>query len=696
MSKNKSLYLIIPLLLTALCLLFKAPSPAEAAVVDGNTIAKGVNLGGVNLGGMTLEQATAAVEKHCQELSASEFKVNVYSTEENGSETLVGTYSVPLSEFGFSWSAEEALKKATTFGQKGRLIELYKNLQDLQYDQVNLPLECSVKPEAIRFFVENTLAAEINREPVNASVVLNGRKVVVTEDGKYGVSLNTTATAETIYKCFANGVPAELSCRATATVEKPHYMAADFVNVTSMLGEFTTYVNTASTHTDRNRNIARQMELMNGDIVMPGEEYSVCEHIIPVTLENGYHYAGAYENGRTILQVGGGICQGSTTLYNAVLRAELEVVRRHNHSMLIDYVEPSFDAAISEVNFAKDFVFRNNTDAPIYIQTYFSGDQVVARLYGHETRPSNRKVEYKSTVLVMNEYSPKYVLVDSQNPGVPKEDGHYLPETRSTLTKIVKVGGVVQSEEVLNQDYYRQCDYKITIGTNTFPLMIQKDDRGIDRLYTTSGQMLLVTYNGVPYYDGSSGYLLAKDYKCNKYGIAELDSNRKPIRITPVVVPTTPAPTTEEPTTEPTTEAPTEPPVTEPPVTEPPVTEPPATEPPATEPPATEPPATEPPATEPPATEPPATEPPATEPPAETEPALPDIPANSTVAQAVEILTAAGLGNKWWLKDENGDQPPKEGWQYTTVNMNESIVISVTKAPQGDSIIIQAKIKYLE
>ena len=530
--RTKQLFRLIPLLLAALCLLFLCPT-AEAAIVDGSKIAKGVKLGDVDLGGKTLEEATNAVEEYCNKLAASKLTIEIYGKEEGKDEEIkVGSYTVALSELGFTWSAEESLHKATTFGQKGRLIELYKNLQDLQFEQVILPLECSVKADAIRAYVENTLVPQVNCEPVDATVSLEGKKVVVSGESKYGTRINAAAAAESIYECFANGIPAELVCRTNAVIEKPHYLASDLAMIDSILGECTTYVNTASTHTDRNSNIALEMSRINGHVVMPGERFSVVDAIIPVTLADGYKYAGAYENGRSVMQVGGGICQGSTTLYGAVLEAELRVILRYNHSMLIDYRQPSFDAAIYEVNKGKDFVFENDSEYPIYIEAYFQGDRVVAKIHGHETRDKkHRKVEYVSTILSQTPYSPKYIFDNSANPGDPSEEGHYLPKTISTLTKIVTLDGVVQSEDILYKDEYRQCEFKVTIGTNMFPLHTQKDDQGLDRLYTSAGDLLLTNGEGVPYYNGSNGYLLAKNYKCDKYGVAELDSNGRPKKI---------------------------------------------------------------------------------------------------------------------------------------------------------------------
>ena len=95
------------------------------------------------------------------------------------------------------------------------------------------------------------------------------------------------------------------------------------------------------------------------------------ETVAPFTAENGYAMAGSYLNGEVVDSMGGGICQVSTTLYNAVLRAELEVVERSPHSMTVHYVELSEDAAIAGTY--KDFKFKNSTDYPIYAKKVAHG-----------------------------------------------------------------------------------------------------------------------------------------------------------------------------------------------------------------------------------------------------------------------------------------------------------------------------------
>ena len=177
-----------------------------------------------------------------------------------------------------------------------------------------------------------------------------------------------------------------------------------FALVQDVLGESSTDYSSSSSN--RRTNIETGVSKLNGKVLYPGEELSVCDSVVPFSAENGYAPAPSYEMGAVVESYGGGICQVSTTLYLAVLRAELEVTERYNHSMLVNYVKPSMDAAIAEGS--KDFKFRNNTDAPIYIFGYASNGEVGFRIYGHETRDrENRRVSFESETLSSTEPESK-------------------------------------------------------------------------------------------------------------------------------------------------------------------------------------------------------------------------------------------------------------------------------------------------
>ena len=130
-----------------------------------------------------------------------------------------------------------------------------------------------------------------------------------------------------------------------AEVTKPQGSEEELSKVKDVLGTFST--NYASSASGRKANIANGSKKINGSVIYPGEEFSVYQTVSPFNADNGYKLAGAYENGTTVDAYGGGICQVSTTLYNAVIRAELEVTERSGHSMIVGYVDPSADAAIA-------------------------------------------------------------------------------------------------------------------------------------------------------------------------------------------------------------------------------------------------------------------------------------------------------------------------------------------------------------
>ena len=143
----------------------------------------------------------------------------------------------------------------------------------------------------------------------------------------------------------------------------------DFV----LAGSCTTSFSGSSSN--RINNIKVAAEHLNNMIIMPGQEVSVSTAILPRTSANGYREAGAYLNGETVMAIGGGICQVSSTTYNAVKNAGLVVLERHPHSMPVHYLPLGLDAAISSGS--KDLRFRNNYSAPVILQAYTEGKKLI-------------------------------------------------------------------------------------------------------------------------------------------------------------------------------------------------------------------------------------------------------------------------------------------------------------------------------
>ncbi|MDD5936828.1 MAG: VanW family protein [Clostridiales bacterium] len=181
-----------------------------------------------------------------------------------------------------------------------------------------------------------------------------------------------------------------------------------------VIGEFKT--NFSKSSESRKKNIRNAAKKINRSVLYPGEEFSISEHLLPFTVENGYYPAGTFVNGRVVNSLGGGVCQVSTTLYNAVLDAELTVTERHAHSKAVSYVEVGRDAAIAENQ--KDFRFVNSLDVPIVIEAVVTGyDTLILRIRCVKRyRDVNRQVTYETKILEEIEPEEPIITYDISKP----------------------------------------------------------------------------------------------------------------------------------------------------------------------------------------------------------------------------------------------------------------------------------------
>lgn len=570
------------ILLAFVVLAFSPENDAQA----GNRIADGIYLGETHLGGMTLPEAAAAMESYYEAIADSNLSIAVRKTPadvlaklEAGENVNVEEYDVlytvdvPISTFGFDYSIEDALRYASTLGQTGKLVERYKLLMDMKYASAQLPLSFSIDGEKVIEYVENVFAPENTREPKDARFGLSNGKVVVTVASQDGVRVNKNLTANSILKAFENGISDNMSCTAVVATSEPRISDDLLKSLSGVVATYTTkfWTHNNESNENRSKNIYRAADLVNGSLVMPGEQMSLNRTIGQRTPERGFFPAHAYQNGRVIDEVGGGICQFATTFYQCLLQTEMQVNVRHQHSMLVDYVPYSQDATLDWGN--KDLVFTNNWEYPLYIacswaDRYNAWSTVTVTFFSTDTRPSNRTVEYKSVTDFEKTYGPTVKIDSTLAPGVPTIEGDTLDEVSSHLEKIVRVNGVVQSTKTINKDYYRPLRKTITVGAKGLSLSYRDDD-GICKIYDADGNQLLMNYQGMPYYNGHGSYLLAKNYKHDANGYS---TSSTPVAVSPSETEpettqaetTAPDETTEAPTAESETPAPTEPETTAP------------------------------------------------------------------------------------------------------------------------------------
>ena len=238
------------------------------------------------------------------------------------------------------------------------------------------------------------------------------------------------------------------------------------VNITAdlckdKLAGYTTYFPAGSYARSNNLKIA--LSYMNGIVVMPGETYSYNKNIGDTTASKGYQAAATFKGGTTVNEMGGGICQTVSTLYNTVLMANLEIVERHQHGLPVGYVPPSRDATVYSP--VLDFKFKNNRETPIKIVTSFTyNGSLNVSIYGTK-QDNDPEVILSQKTLSTIPYTTRYEYDPSMPYGtqtvVTAGVNGYTSE--SYITK--KLNGQVISSGILSQDKYNAQQQVVKVGT---------------------------------------------------------------------------------------------------------------------------------------------------------------------------------------------------------------------------------------
>ncbi len=430
--------------------------PMMSVKAASDTISNGIFIGDVDVSGMTKEEATAAVNAYFETLKTK--KITLTGKEEDQKVT------VTLADLGAEWGNTDAVDEAYALGKEGNIIQRYKAMKDLQSSTQKFPIEYAFNDDAI-YEILDVDCASFNVSKVNYTLSRENGSFVVS-DGQVGYIIDEQTSLSNIKNYIQNEWNHE-DCSIEIAIDEDQPLGSyeELSKVKDVLGTYTTSY--SSSGSARSANVANGCSLINGTTVYPGEEFSVLGTITPFTEANGYYPAGSYLNGVVVESIGGGICQVSTTLYNAVLKAELEVTERHNHSMIISYVDPSMDAAIAETG-GKNFKFVNSTDYPIYIEGSTSSDKhITFTIYGVETRPSTHKVEFESEVLETIPAGADQIVADGSQPigAISTQSAHI--GYKAQLWKITYENGEETNREVINKSNYKMVPRIVTVGTAT-------------------------------------------------------------------------------------------------------------------------------------------------------------------------------------------------------------------------------------
>ena len=314
--------------------------------INIDAIYPGVTIQGMSVGGMTQEEAEAKVQEYVDQVSQETVTLQVRKKET----------AFPLSDIGLKCTNMDVVEEAYNLGKTGNVFKRVMEVRELEKKGTDFPLTFSVDKEETKKVVAKK-AKKFLAKKKDATIKRVDGKFVITKH-VHGIAIDFDANAEKLAEVFDNKNWDHKSVvfPMDYTLDKAKHTKKELSAIKDVLGTYTTsYAGSAS---GRCANVENGASLINGTVLYPGESFSVYSKVAPFTAANGYRLAGSYSNGQTVQTYGGGICQVSTTLYNAVLRAELNVTERLNHSMTVHYVPLSADAAISGTD--KDLKFTNN------------------------------------------------------------------------------------------------------------------------------------------------------------------------------------------------------------------------------------------------------------------------------------------------------------------------------------------------
>lgn len=435
------------------------PAGAEAGTAEGqtetsgDTVRNGISLDGVDLSGMSREEVQQTADTILEKLRNAVITLHGNTDDEN--------VTVSAGNFGLSWTNEDVVDTIVNYGHAANIIARYKQEKDLERNGAAFTVDVDFNQDQIRTFLENNCTVW-DVAATDASMTRANGSFQYTE-GSEGVSVNLDSSVQQIYQYLTTQWDGnDATVNLDMEITEPATTVEDLQKLTSVLGTFTTYYSTSNAA--RAKNISNACGMINGMSLAPGETFSMLKTITPFTEENGYQLAGSYSGDEVVESFGGGICQVSTTLYNAVIRAELQVNERYNHSMIVTYVDPSADAAIAESS-GMDFRFTNNLDSPVYIEGYTYNGSITFTIYGVETRPANRKISFVSETLSETPSEGIKIKEDPSQPvgSVQTTAGHTGYTAR--LWKVVTVDGVEKSREVFNNSTYNMTPSYVKVGT---------------------------------------------------------------------------------------------------------------------------------------------------------------------------------------------------------------------------------------
>ncbi len=497
--------------------------------MGNNKIINRVYIGDIDVSNLSQEEAKEKIETWYKETALSNIELNYNELSEN----------ITIEQFDASVNIDELIKKACKIGKSGNIIKdnyeilftlLFKNKIELNIQLDDEKLDKKIEeingklPDALQksnyYIEEDNLiikkgkkGIQINSEELkkqlnevikkeeNRKIIIPVNEITPEEIDIEKIYSEIKKGAQNAYisqeplevHSHVNGVDFAISLEEAKNIleeQKEEYIIPLKITIPEItlndlgkeafpqiLGTFSTTYNTSNQN--RITNLKLASEKIDGTIILPGETFSYNKVVGERTIAKGYKEAAVYAGGKVVDGIGGGICQLSSTLYNSVLYANLEITSRSNHRFLTSYVTAGRDATVSWGTI--DFCFKNTRSYPIKITSEVKNGVVTTSIYGiKEEKEYEVVIESKVTEVIP--YSTKYVKDSTL-----KEDEEEIVQygangAKSETYKIVKYNGIVVSREQISSDIYSPLERIVKRGKSKTQEVIIMDNSNEEKI----------------------------------------------------------------------------------------------------------------------------------------------------------------------------------------------------------------------
>ena len=305
----------------------------------------------------------------------------------------------------------------------------------------------------------DNIISEIEKEPKNSSIEFNpdSKNMFTILKEENGIEIDKSLLYEKINEQFLNSNTIDVEIPTNELL--PTITENETKDYTNLIAKFST--NVADSTGGRKSNVKLALSKFNGIVIEPDEEISFNKITGPHTQENGYKTATIILNGRFVDGVGGGICQASTTLYNALLQTGIEIIEVKKHTLPVRYVPLALDAMVAEG--ISDLKFKNTSLYPLFIKTYSTKDDVTVEIYSHDldgitykTRSETIKELPALKDIIKKDVNKEYqdkVLFEGEYYRLTYPRGGYIAKA---YLQTYKDGKLVEEKEIRNETYKPQ------------------------------------------------------------------------------------------------------------------------------------------------------------------------------------------------------------------------------------------------